>query len=138
MVVIFFSVLYIERTPTQKFFSPTFIITQKLKFSVKNVLNKCYQNRIWKRTEQTAEVFLEKFLKSQNSYFVENFSPVATIFLDLENQKQSPEVYDKKDILKISQNSRENTCAGISFLIKLQVLGLQHYKNWGFNTRVFL
>ena len=71
-----------------------------------NVLNKCYQNRIWKRTDQTAEV-LEKFLKSQNSYFAENFSPVATIFLDLENQKQSPEVFDKKDILKISQNSRE-------------------------------
>ena len=29
--------------------------------------------------------------------------------------------------LKISQNSQENTCAGVSFLIKLQKSGLQHY-----------
>ena len=28
--------------------------------------------------------------------------------------------------LKISQNSRENACIGVSFLIKLQALGLQH------------
>ena len=30
--------------------------------------------------------------------------------------------------LEISQKSQENTCARISFLIKLQVLGLQLYK----------
>ena len=29
--------------------------------------------------------------------------------------------------LEISQNSQENTCARVSFLIKLQVLGLQYY-----------
>ena len=29
--------------------------------------------------------------------------------------------------LKISQNSQESTCAGISFLIKLQTLGLQFH-----------
>ena len=33
----------------------------------------------------------------------------------------------KKVILEISQNSQENTCARISFLIKLQALGLELY-----------
>ena len=33
----------------------------------------------------------------------------------------------EKVLLKISQNSQENTCAGVSFLIKLQVTGLQLY-----------
>ena len=31
-----------------------------------------------------------------------------------------PEVFYKKVLLEISQNSQENTCAGDSFLIKLQ------------------
>ena len=33
----------------------------------------------------------------------------------------------KKVFLEISQNSQENTCAGVSFLIKLKTLGLQLY-----------
>ena len=33
----------------------------------------------------------------------------------------------KKVFLEISQNSQDNTCAKISFLIKLQALGLQLY-----------
>ena len=33
----------------------------------------------------------------------------------------------KKVFLEISQNAQENTCAGISFLIKLQAPGLQLY-----------
>ena len=36
-------------------------------------------------------------------------------------QKQTPDVFCKKKVfLKISQNSQENTCARVSFLIKLQ------------------
>ena len=42
-------------------------------------------------------------------------------------QKQPQEVFYKKVFLKISQNSQENTCAGVSFLIKLQVPRLQIY-----------
>ena len=34
------------------------------------------------------------------------------------DQKQPPEV--RKDVLKVSQNSQENTCARLSFSIKLQ------------------
>ena len=33
----------------------------------------------------------------------------------------------RKGVLKISQNSQENTCANVSFLIKLQASGLQLY-----------
>ena len=33
----------------------------------------------------------------------------------------------KKVFLKISQNSQENNCARVSFLIKLQASGLQLY-----------
>ena len=40
--------------------------------------------------------------------------------LMFKNEKQPPEVL----FLEFSQNSRENTCARISILIKLQALGL--------------
>ena len=44
----------------------------------------------------------------------------------------------KEVFLKILQNSQENTCARVSFLIKLQAWGLQLYWNRGSSTRVFL
>ena len=37
------------------------------------------------------------------------------------------EVFCKKGILRISEHSQENTCARVSFLIKLQALDLQLY-----------
>ena len=36
-------------------------------------------------------------------------------------------VLQKKVFLEISQNSQENTCARVSFLMKLQASGLQLY-----------
>ena len=43
-------------------------------------------------------------------------------------QKQPPEVFCKKKVfLEISKNSQENTCARGSFLIKMQVWGMQLY-----------
>ena len=39
----------------------------------------------------------------------------------VEIQKQPPEVFYKKGVLKISQNSEENICARVSFLIKWHV-----------------
>ena len=44
----------------------------------------------------------------------------------------------KKVFLKILQNSRENTCASVSFLIKLQASGLQLYEKRYPGTGVFL
>ena len=40
--------------------------------------------------------------------------------------------------LEISQNSQENNCAIVSFLIKLQTLGLQLYSKRDSATGVFL
>ena len=44
----------------------------------------------------------------------------------------------KKVFLEISQNSQENSCARVSFLIKLQALGLQLYLKRDSGTGVFL
>ena len=44
----------------------------------------------------------------------------------------------KKVFLEISQNSQENSCARVSFLIKLQALGLQLYLKRDPGTGVFL
>ena len=44
----------------------------------------------------------------------------------------------KKVLLKISQNPHENTCARVSFLIKLQALDFQLYLKIGSGTCVFL
>ena len=38
-----------------------------------------------------------------------------------------PEVTVKRVFSEISQNSQENACTEVSFLIKLQASGLQHY-----------
>ena len=43
---------------------------------------------------------------------------IGTLFSYL--QKQPLDVFIKIDVLKILQNSQENTCARVSFLIKLQ------------------
>ena len=42
----------------------------------------------------------------------------------------------KKVLLKISENSQENTCVGVSFLIKLQVSGLQLYRKRDSHTGI--
>ena len=44
----------------------------------------------------------------------------------------------KKTFLEIAQNSPENTCVRVSFLIKLQALGLKFYLKRDTNTGVFL
>ena len=45
-------------------------------------------------------------------------------------QKQPPRVFCKKVFLEISQNSQENTCARVSFLIKLQVSAKIKITSW--------
>ena len=46
------------------------------------------------------------------------FEQILVVFVHYQ-QKQSPEVFLRN--LEISQNSQENACARVSFLIKLQV-----------------
>ena len=59
-------------------------------------------------------------------FFVEVYSEVATGGVLL-----------KKVFLKISQNSQENTCASVSFLMKLQTRDLQCYLKGDSGTGVF-
>ena len=42
-------------------------------------------------------------------------------------QKQPPKVFYKKEVLKVLQNSQENICTIVSFLINLQASGQQLY-----------
>ena len=53
-------------------------------------------------------------------------------------QKQLTDVLSKKLFLKILQNSQENTCARVSFLIKLPASGLQLYSKSDFGTGICL
>ena len=55
----------------------------------------------------------------------------------MEEQKQPPEVFYKV-FLEILQNSQENTCARVSFLIKLQPYALQLNQKRDSGTGVFL
>ena len=45
-------------------------------------------------------------------------------------QKQPPEEFYKKGVLKILQYSQENTCVGVSFLIKLQAFRSENIFLW--------
>ena len=45
----------------------------------------------------------------------------------LECRSTHPEVFCEKVFLEISQNSQRNTCARVSFFIKLKAWGLQLY-----------
>ena len=45
------------------------------------------------------------------------------VFVKKDVQKQQLEVFYQKVFLKISQNSQENTCARVCFLIELQASG---------------
>ena len=85
-----------------------------------------------------------KFMKSLRTAFLQDTStlmaasgskqckPMKTYTESLSCRKKKLDteattrgVLSKKVFLKISQNSQENTCARLSFLIKLQVLGLR-------------
>ena len=52
------------------------------------------------------------------SIFLNTFLKCNIIF-----KNSPPEVFCRKDFLEISQNSQENNCARVSFLIKFQASG---------------
>ena len=54
------------------------------------------------------------------------------------SRSSRPELSCKKSVLKISQNSQENTCARFSFLIKSQASALQLYLKRDSGTGVLL
>ena len=68
---------------------------------------------------------------------------IAEVILIKDSESRKAEVVVqrcsvKKVFLKTLQNSQENTSARVSFLIKLQALGLQPYQERDSGTGVFL
>ena len=63
------------------------------------------------------DLFQQKSLKIHIESFIKSSA----------RRSSRPEVFCIKGVLETSQNSQENTCAKVSFLIKLQVSGLQLY-----------
>ena len=61
------------------------------------------------------------FLYSKQLSYIHDFNISRII---MEAQKQPPELFYKKGVLKVLQNSQENTCTRVSFLIKLQACKL--------------
>ena len=63
---------------------------------------------------------------------------IAKAYFKKEFRSSHRRCFIKKVLLKISQNSQENTCARVSFLMNLQVLGLQRYEKRKSGTCVSL
>ena len=63
--------------------------------------------------------------KSIVSVFTVTTSSCKLIYSTDQKQQPTRGVLSEKMFLKISQNSQENTCARVSFLIKLQTSGLR-------------
>ena len=60
------------------------------------------------------------------------------VILNVRTEAAVQGCYVKKVFLKILQNSQENTCTRVFFLIKLQALGMQIYEKRDSDTGVFL
>ena len=67
-----------------------------------------------------------------------NFTSRKQIKKDLVLRCSRAKVFYKKVFLELLKNSQENTCARVSFLIKLQVPGLQLYQKKRLWHRCFL
>ena len=82
----------------------------------------------FKRASKESQIkWKENYVAPQNS----RYSGMKVICISLKDigkytryRSSLPEVFYKKVFLEISQNSKENTCARVSFLIKLQASGL--------------
>ena len=68
-----------------------------------------------------------------NLYFLDSLMPLVSLYTEAVAQRYPV----KKMFLEISQNSQENTCARVSFLIRLQA-GLNFIKKRDSDTGVFL
>ena len=74
------------------------------------------------------------FLYEETNFMMDSFISVGPVYklagIVLTGQKTEAVVWRcsaEKMFFEISQNSQENTCARVPFLIKLQALGLQIY-----------
>ena len=96
-----------------------------LGYNLKNLLTKHFPKM---KKQPFADVLrnrCSKFTSLKTCNFIKKETPIY-VFL-CEYRSSRPKVFLNKVFLEISQNSQENTCARVSFLIKLQALSLQHY-----------
>ena len=102
--------------------------TQKMKFSIKDLVIKCDDicGFVRIRTHLLKKSFMENFFfKVYPSKILVSLLRIS--LLCTYGQKQLPEVFYKKGVLKNFSQFTGNTCSRLSFLIKLQTLGLQLY-----------
>ena len=89
-------------------------------------------------------IYYHSYYKTHHNLFtnLHYVQPLAFTSLEIQLksllQKQSFGGVLKERFLKIFQNSQENTCARVSFLIKLQSTGLKLYQKGGSGTGDFL
>ena len=69
----------------------------------------------------------EKLLSSDVASLQSPYKYLKVLGRHLDSEASTRGVLYKKEFLKISQNSQENICARASFLIRVQVSGLQLY-----------
>ena len=99
-----------------------------VKFLYKFILNAFYARRY-----KVSDIFLSCHNLRQNLQALMILSVLCTSYFQYQffSQKYSESVIQKWSVkmafLKTSQNSQENTCVDVSFLIKLQAWGLQLY-----------
>ena len=95
------------------------------KFTGKHLWHRCFVN-------------FAKFLRTPST---EHLRATASVYVKKKSHWKEtvfPRCFVKKLFLEISHNSQENTCARVSFLIKLQAWGLQLYLKRDSGTGVFL
>ena len=81
-----------------------------------------------KRRQLLPSLFMEYLLAGKNLTFSLSNGILQRIFIKhLYYFRSCHQRFSIKLFLEVSQNSKENTCARVSFLIKLQVSGLQRY-----------
>ena len=84
------------------------------------------------KRDSITDVFVHQRKPAKTSAFKRDFSGFSSSF----TQKQPAVVFYKKGVLKNSQNSQENSCAIVSFLLKLQAEACSFVKK-GTLTQVF-
>ena len=84
------------------------------------------------KRDSITDAFVHQRKPAKRSAFKRDFSGFSSSF----TQKQPAVVFYKKGVLKNSQNSQENSCAIVSFLLKLQAEACSFVKR-GTLTQVF-
>ena len=86
-----------------------------------------FQREFWiRRAKQLNRFFIADLFNALYNYiYLSGFELTSKVISIWIARSSQPGMFCKKVFLEISQNSQENTCTRVSFLIKLQAWGLQ-------------